>query len=233
MHPEIALCSEQAAGDRNPSVPQLHHSRHTLLLGQYHSLSHILLQPLWHLCEGRTTARFHNIGYISVTRQFISPNEPVQGSTEPPQCAPAASTSASGVLCIPHLQYTRECTCEYRQNTEANFKETFKPSEHSKLFLSVTKLASTCTRISFSPKERHGAKIFYQSESNKFITSALFKLSKSPTAKNVNSFWHEIPDLVENCWASATPGSAFQQQHKVSQSSPQIISSFSCILKIF
>lgn len=110
MHPEIALCSEQAAGDRNPSVPQLHHSRHTLLLGQYHSLSHILPQPLWHLCEGRTTARFHNIGYISVTRQFISPNEPVQGSTEPPQCAPAASTSASGVLCIPHLQYTREWT---------------------------------------------------------------------------------------------------------------------------
>lgn len=136
------------------------------------------------------------MGYICVTRQFISP------SSEP-CAAPAASTSASAILCISHLQCTTEWTghlCgDYRQNTEANSKNPFKPSQHSKLFSSVTKLALTCTRILISPKEGHGAKVFHQSEQQIYHLGTI-QITKEPSCKkNVNSFWHEISALIENC----------------------------------
>lgn len=74
-----------------------------------------------------------------------------------------------------------------------------KPRELLNIKKYLHQLALTCTKTLFSPKEGHGAKVFYQSESNKFITWALLKLPKSPAAKNVNSFWHEISALAENC----------------------------------
>lgn len=70
-HRRVALHSHPeercpiAAGNKNPTTPELHHS-----------LSHIPLQPLWHLCEGKTPAGFHSMGSISVSRQLSAPRSP-------------------------------------------------------------------------------------------------------------------------------------------------------------
>lgn len=235
MHPELAPCSDKLLVIETPQSLSCS-TADTLYSSGSTTACHTSSCSPCDICVRAEPLQ----GFITLVTSLW------QGNSSAPTSPCRAAPSPRGVLlqhqprpqvlCVFPAFNTPErgqCACDYRQNTEANLKKTLKPSEHSKLFSSVTKLAPTCTRISFSPKEGHGAKVFYQSESNKFITWALFKLSKSPTAKHVNSFWHEISDLVENCWASATPGSAFHQQGKVPQSIPQIISSFNCILKIF
>lgn len=194
MHPEIPLCSDKLLAINTPEPLSCTTACHTSSC------------TLWHLWEGKTTAGFHNMGYIPVTRQFISP------SSEPLCCSCSINLSLSCLVHFPpsmHQRVDRALVQWLQTKHWSKLQKTFKPSQHWKLFSSVTKLALTCTRILISPKEGHGAKVFYQSEQQIYHLGTI-QITKEPSCKKT---WiaFEICALVENCWASATPASAFHQ----------------------
>lgn len=152
---------------------------------------------------GQSQGRISQHGLHLCDRQSSAPRSPCRAA-QSPCSAPTASPSASAILCISHLQYTRDGQGTCAMTTDKTLQQTSeKPSSpHSTpSFFSATKSASISTRMLFSPKEGHGAKVSYQRQSNRFITWALFKSPKSP-AEKLNSFWDEISAPVENCWAS-------------------------------
>lgn len=175
---------------------------------------------------GQSQGRISQHGLHLCDRQSSAPRSPCRAA-QSPCSAPAASPSASAILCISHLQYTRDGQGTCAMTTDKTQQQTSeKPSSpHStpSSFSQQQNRPQSALGCCFHQKKGMVQRYFIKGRATD-LSPGLYSNHQRAQLKNWIAFGMKYLLLLKTAEQVSAP--AFHQQARV------IISSFNCILKI-